>query len=69
MGISYDIHSIKPGDRGMYLGGVKVSDTFYLAGHSDGDALSCDCRCDSWEHFFGNIISFPEDEKTEIEEV
>ncbi|CCU85969.1 MAG: 2-C-methyl-D-erythritol 2,4-cyclodiphosphate synthase [Mesotoga sp.] len=65
VGIGYDIHSIKPGDRGMYLGGVKVSDTFYLAGHSDGDAL-CHAIVDAilGSTSSGNIgISFPEDEK------
>jgi len=39
-GIGYDVHPIARGNKGLFLGGVKVSDEFYLHGHSDGDVLS-----------------------------
>jgi 2-C-methyl-D-erythritol 2,4-cyclodiphosphate synthase len=39
-GIGYDVHPIARGNKGLFLGGVRVSDEFYLRGHSDGDVLS-----------------------------
>ncbi|MFZ2830299.1 MAG: 2-C-methyl-D-erythritol 2,4-cyclodiphosphate synthase [Mesotoga infera] len=39
-GIGYDVHPIARGNKGLFLGGVRVSDEFYLHGHSDGDVLS-----------------------------
>ncbi|MBO8166500.1 MAG: 2-C-methyl-D-erythritol 2,4-cyclodiphosphate synthase [Kosmotoga sp.] len=38
-GIGYDIHPLKRGDKGLYIGGVKVSDIYYAKAHSDGDVL------------------------------
>lgn len=40
VGLGYDIHPLVTGERGFYLGGVKVSREFYLFGHSDGDVLT-----------------------------
>jgi 2-C-methyl-D-erythritol 2,4-cyclodiphosphate synthase len=40
IGIGYDVHPIARGNKGLFLGGVRVSDEFYLRGHSDGDVLS-----------------------------
>ncbi|MCP5106980.1 MAG: 2-C-methyl-D-erythritol 2,4-cyclodiphosphate synthase [bacterium] len=37
-GIGYDLHRIEPGN-GLYIGGVKVSDTLRFVAHSDGDLL------------------------------
>lgn len=37
-GIGYDLHRIEPGD-GLFIGGVKVSDTLRFIAHSDGDIL------------------------------
>jgi 2-C-methyl-D-erythritol 2,4-cyclodiphosphate synthase len=37
-GIGYDIHRIEPGD-GLYLGGIKISETLRFTAHSDGDIL------------------------------
>ncbi len=37
-GIGYDLHRIEGGD-GLYIGGVKVSDTLRFIAHSDGDVL------------------------------
>ncbi len=37
-GIGYDIHKLKPG-KGLYIGGVKVSEEFCFIAHSDGDLL------------------------------
>jgi len=37
-GIGYDIHSLKRG-KGLYIGGIKVSDEFSFIAHSDGDVL------------------------------
>lgn len=39
-GIGYDVHPIVAGSKGLFLGGLKVSDSLYLSGHSDGDVLS-----------------------------
>lgn len=38
-GIGYDIHPLRQGNKGLYVGGIKVSDLYYAEGHSDGDAL------------------------------
>lgn len=37
-GIGYDIHRLKKGN-GLYVGGVKISDTLMAVAHSDGDVL------------------------------
>jgi len=37
-GIGYDLHRIEAGD-GLYIGGIKVSDTLRFIAHSDGDIL------------------------------
>ena len=37
-GIGYDIHRIEAGS-GLFLGGIKVSDTLRFVAHSDGDLL------------------------------
>jgi len=37
-GIGYDIHSLKRG-KGLYIGGIKVSDELTFVAHSDGDVL------------------------------
>lgn len=37
-GIGYDIHKIEEGD-GLYIGGIKVSDSLKFIAHSDGDVL------------------------------
>lgn len=37
-GIGYDIHRIEAGN-GLFLGGIKVSDTLKFVAHSDGDLL------------------------------
>jgi 2-C-methyl-D-erythritol 2,4-cyclodiphosphate synthase len=37
-GIGYDIHRIEAGN-GLFLGGIKVSDTLRFVAHSDGDLL------------------------------
>jgi 2-C-methyl-D-erythritol 2,4-cyclodiphosphate synthase len=37
-GIGYDIHRIEAGS-GLFLGGIKVSDSLRFAAHSDGDLL------------------------------
>jgi len=37
-GIGYDIHRIEAGS-GLFLGGIKVSDTLRFVAHSDGDPL------------------------------
>jgi 2-C-methyl-D-erythritol 2,4-cyclodiphosphate synthase len=37
-GIGYDIHKITSGN-GLYIGGVRVSDTLKFIAHSDGDVL------------------------------
>lgn len=37
-GIGYDLHRLEPGD-GLYLGGVRVSDSLRFTAHSDGDLL------------------------------
>lgn len=38
-GIGYDIHRIKQGSRGLFLGGIKVADDLEFIAHSDGDVL------------------------------
>ncbi|MCI0470326.1 MAG: 2-C-methyl-D-erythritol 2,4-cyclodiphosphate synthase [Candidatus Aminicenantes bacterium] len=38
-GIGYDIHKVKKGSRGLYIGGVKVADEIEFIAHSDGDVL------------------------------
>ncbi len=37
-GIGYDLHRLVPG-RGLFIGGVKVSDSLSALAHSDGDVL------------------------------
>jgi 2-C-methyl-D-erythritol 2,4-cyclodiphosphate synthase len=37
-GLGYDIHRLKKGN-GLYVGGVKISDTLMAVAHSDGDVL------------------------------
>lgn len=37
-GIGYDLHRLEEGD-GLYLGGVRVSDSLRFVAHSDGDLL------------------------------
>lgn len=37
-GIGYDLHRMEVGD-GLYIGGIKVSDTLRFIAHSDGDVL------------------------------
>jgi 2-C-methyl-D-erythritol 2,4-cyclodiphosphate synthase len=37
-GIGYDMHRIEEGS-GLYIGGIRVSDTLRFAAHSDGDLL------------------------------
>ena len=37
-GIGYDMHRIE-GGSGLYIGGIKISDTLRFAAHSDGDLL------------------------------
>lgn len=37
-GIGYDIHRIKDG-KGLYIGGIKVSEDLEFIAHSDGDVL------------------------------
>ncbi|AKI97918.1 2-C-methyl-D-erythritol 2,4-cyclodiphosphate synthase [Kosmotoga pacifica] len=39
IGIGYDIHPLRHGNKGLYIGGVRVSNEFYSEGHSDGDVL------------------------------
>jgi 2-C-methyl-D-erythritol 2,4-cyclodiphosphate synthase len=38
-GIGYDIHRIRKGSRGLYLGGINVSSDLEFVAHSDGDVL------------------------------
>jgi 2-C-methyl-D-erythritol 2,4-cyclodiphosphate synthase len=38
-GIGYDIHRIKKGSRGLFLGGIKVAEDLEFTAHSDGDVL------------------------------
>ncbi|HDP77363.1 MAG TPA: 2-C-methyl-D-erythritol 2,4-cyclodiphosphate synthase [Mesotoga infera] len=62
VGIGYDVHPILVGNKGLFLGGVKVSDSLYLSGYSDGDAL-CHAIVDAvlGAVSLGNIgIEFPE---------
>jgi len=62
VGIGYDVHPILVGNKGLFLGGVKVSDSLYLSGYSDGDAL-CHAIVDAvlGAASLGNIgIEFPE---------
>ncbi|MBN2252360.1 MAG: 2-C-methyl-D-erythritol 2,4-cyclodiphosphate synthase [Kosmotogaceae bacterium] len=64
VGIGYDVHPILAGSKGLFLGGVKVSDSLYLSGHSDGDAL-CHAIVDAilGAASLGNIgTEFPEDD-------
>jgi len=37
-GIGYDIHRVKKG-KGLYIGGIKVSENLEFIAHSDGDVL------------------------------
>ncbi len=37
-GIGYDLHRLEAGD-GLYLGGVRISDSLRFVAHSDGDLL------------------------------
>jgi len=64
VGIGYDVHPIKVGNKGLFLGGVRVSDSLYLSGHSDGDVL-CHAIVDAilGAASLGNIgTEFPEND-------
>ncbi len=37
-GIGYDLHRVQPGD-GLFIGGIRVSDSLQAVAHSDGDVL------------------------------
>lgn len=37
-GIGYDIHRLEPG-RGLFIGGIEISDQLKFSAHSDGDVL------------------------------
>jgi 2-C-methyl-D-erythritol 2,4-cyclodiphosphate synthase len=39
IGFGYDIHRVIPGNNGLIVGGVKISDNFEFVAHSDGDLL------------------------------
>ena len=54
-GIGYDIHRIEAGS-GLFLGGIKVSDTLRFVAHSDGDLL-IHALIDSYWELLGKKIS------------
>ena len=65
IGLGYDVHPLKEGTKGLYIGGVKVSDSVYLSGHSDGDVL-CHSIVDAilGASSMGNIGTwFPENDR------
>ena len=39
VGIGFDVHPLEANKKGLYLGGIKVSEEYSSIGHSDGDAL------------------------------
>ncbi|KUK67648.1 MAG: 2-C-methyl-D-erythritol 2,4-cyclodiphosphate synthase, partial [Mesotoga infera] len=64
VGIGYDVHPIIVGNKGLFLGGVRVSDSLYLSGHSDGDVI-CHAIVDAilGAASLGNIgTEFPEND-------
>jgi 2-C-methyl-D-erythritol 4-phosphate cytidylyltransferase/2-C-methyl-D-erythritol 2,4-cyclodiphosphate synthase len=38
-GIGYDLHKVKSGGNGLYIGGIMISDTLSFQAHSDGDVV------------------------------
>lgn len=39
IGFGYDLHKIREGSRGLWIGGCRISDTLEFVAHSDGDIL------------------------------